>query len=772
MLLKKSYFIKFPFIILPILLLLLLGGCIQTLHKILVPQDTSPVSSKTSDTVSSQPIISDTDSSKKESSEPGSAVTDSVSLETDTAEYEHTSSEIEADLNDLASNEKKTVITDTTAKNLASTETETDISEPSYSETKTAVVDSASSETETTVTESTSPETTVSDLESTETDTDVSEPSHSEKETALADSFSSEKETVVIEPASSEPTTSDNITTQNSLQYEPTRPSSPFDERKQINASIKKETENYKKDIDPKVSSITRAQRFLDEALDFCQVAQDFWQNGELDNALEVLDQAYSLVLKVDNYDQPKLMQQKEDLRFMISKRILEIYASRNIVVNGEHNAIPMVMNKHVQAEINLFKGPEYKFFIQSYKRSGRYRPQILEALKEAGIPAELSWLPLIESGFKVNALSRSRALGLWQFIPSTGYKFGLKRDIYVDERLDPIKSTKAAIAYLKELHQIFGDWATVLAAYNCGEGRVLRVIRTQNVNYLDNFWDLYERLPRETARYFPKFMATLHILKNPEIIGLDLIDVDLPLEYESVTISKQVHLKDVAKKIGISEKFLKELNPELRYNILPGNSYSLRVPPGTGDVLLAKIDEIPISSKRRQAFVYHRIRPGESLSVIARRYRTSVESIVRANNIRRSSFIIAGKKLKIPLRGTIITRPKKIIKRNYEQASTHVVKRGDSLWIIAKRYGTTTRKIQKLNNLYTTTLQIGQVLEIPGHKNESPPSDGKKVYFVKRGDSPYTIAHQHNMSLGHFLRINHLTPRSRIYPNQRLYVE
>ncbi len=759
MLLKKSYFIKFPFIILPILLLLLLGGCIQTLQKILVPQDTSPVSSKTSDTVSSQPIISDTDSSKKESSEPGPAVTDSVSLETDTAEYEHTSSEIEADLNDLASNEKKTVITDTTAKNLASTETETDISEPSYSETKTAVVDSASSETETTVTETTSPETTVSDLESTETDTDVSEPSYSEKETAVVDPAYSETETTIIEPTSPETTVSDLESTETDTDV-----SEP--------SHSEKETENDKKDIDPKVSSITKAERFLDEALDFCQVAQDFWQKGELDNALEVLDQAYSLVLKVDNYDQPKLMQQKEDLRFMISKRILEIYASRNIVVNGGHNAIPMVMNKHVQAEINLFKGLEYKFFIQSYKRSGRYRPQILEALKEAGIPAELSWLPLIESGFKVNALSRSRALGLWQFIPSTGYKFGLKRDIYVDERLDPIKSTKAAIAYLKELHQIFGDWATVLAAYNCGEGRVLRVIRTQNVNYLDNFWDLYERLPRETARYFPKFMATLHILKNPEIIGLDLIDVDLPLEYESVTISKQVHLKDVAKKIGMSEKFLKKFNPELRYNILPGNSYSLRVPPGKGDVLLAKIDEIPISSKRRQAFVYHRIRPGESLSVIARRYRTSVKSIVRANNIRRSNFIIAGKKLKIPLRGTIITQSKKITKRNYEQASTHVVKRGDSLWIIAKRYGTTTRKIQKLNNLYTTTLQIGQTLDIPGHKNVSPPSDGKKVYFVKHGDSPYTIAHQHNMSLGHFLRINHLTPRSRIYPNQRLYIE
>ncbi len=233
-------------------------------------------------------------------------------------------------------------------------------------------------------------------------------------------------------------------------------------------------------------------QPILDEALDFCRVSQDFWQKGELENALEALDQAYSLILNIDTSDDPKLIQQKEDLRFMISKRILEIYASRHIVVNGDYNAIPMVMNKHVRAEIDRFtKKNEKSFFIESYKRSGRYRPMIVSALKEAGLPVELSWLPLIESGFKVNALSRARALGLWQFIPSTGYKFGLKRNQFIDERIDPVKATQAAISYLKELHQIFGDWSTVLAGYNCGEGQVLRVIRNQKVNYLDNFSDL-----------------------------------------------------------------------------------------------------------------------------------------------------------------------------------------------------------------------------------------------------------------------------------------
>ena len=516
-----------------------------------------------------------------------------------------------------------------------------------------------------------------------------------------------------------------------------------------------------------------KIQSDLDEALDFCQTSQDFWQKGELENALEALDHAYALILKIDTNNSPKLIQQKEDLRFMISKRILEIYASRNIVVNGNHNAIPLVMNKHVQLEIDQFtKHREKKFFIEAYKRSGKYRPQIVKALKEAGMPVELSWLPLIESGFKVNALSRARALGLWQFIPSTGYKFGLKRDKYIDERIDPVKSTQAAIEYLKELHQIFGDWSTVLAAYNCGEGQVLRVIRSQNINYLDNFWDLYERLPRETARYVPRFMAALSIINNPEKYGLDAIAVDDPLEYEILTVSKQIHLKNIAKEIDVDEKILRELNPELRYHILPQEQYPLKVPPGKSEVLLANLDNIPISYPPQPAYVYHRIRPGESLSTIARRYHSSVAKIMRANNLHRSSFIVAGRKLKIPQRGTMSYRPIIDHAKDSTIPSTHMVRRGDSLWIIAKRYGTTTKEIQSLNNLETTQLHIGQVLKLPGYKEEKIDTGDMKVYLVKRGDSPFDIAQLHNMSLERFLRINLLTPNSTIYPGQKLFIE
>jgi len=515
-----------------------------------------------------------------------------------------------------------------------------------------------------------------------------------------------------------------------------------------------------------------KIQNSLDEALDLCQVSQEQWQNGELESALGALDQAYELILKADTADHTKLIQQKEDLRFMISKRILEIYASRNIVVNGSHNEIPRVMNKYVQAEIDRFTiGSEKQFFIESYQRSGRYRQHIVAALKEAGLPEELSWLPLIESGFKVKALSRSRALGLWQFIPSTGYKFGLKRDKLVDERMDPIKSTQAAIDYLKELHAIFGDWTTVLAAYNCGEGRVLKVIRRQNVNYLDNFWDLYERLPRETARYVPRFLATLHILDHPEKYGMNLSDLDIPQQYETVTIEKQVHLKDVARSIAVEETVLSELNPELRYKISPEGSYPLKVPPYKSSILLTQLDKIPASTPPQRAYVYHRVRSGQTLSLIAKRYRTSVSMIMRANNLRRSNYIVAGRLLKIPQRGYRY-HPPKVPLPKYGSRVVHVVKKGDSLWTIAKQFGTTTKNIQDLNHLRTTNLHKGQKLTIFAGKQPPPQIEGLGTYQVKSGDSPFLIAKRHKMNLKRFLYLNQLWPNDTIYPGQTVYIE
>ena len=353
-------------------------------------------------------------------------------------------------------------------------------------------------------------------------------------------------------------------------------------------------------------------------------------------------------------------MQQKEDMRFVISKRIYEIYASRKFNINGRQNEIPVVINKQVQHEIDLYtKGNIRSHFIESYKRSGKYRQMIVNLLKNEGLPEELSWLPLVESGFIVNALSGQRALGLWQFIPSTGYKFGLSRNEYIDERLDPKKSTRAAIEYFKELHSHFGDWSTSLAAYNCGENRVLRVIRNQKTKYLDNFWDLYEHLPQETARYVPKFLAVLHIVNNLEKYGFEEITIDSPLKYEPLIVTKKIKIDDVAKITGIDNEILAELNPELRQNIVPGGNYTLKIPEGKRQKLYADIDKILRLNPASVDYRKHQVKSGETLSLIADRYSTSIENIVLANNLHRVNHIVSGRMIKIPYKIKLTERQK-----------------------------------------------------------------------------------------------------------------
>jgi len=206
-------------------------------------------------------------------------------------------------------------------------------------------------------------------------------------------------------------------------------------------------------DVDSLISTNDDKEIALNRALFLCELSQMEWKQGEIERAIEKLDQAYALILKVEPENNPSFLEEKENLRVAISRRMLEIYSSRLVVVNSQNrNEIPITINKPVQDEIDAFTiGREKDFFLASYRRSGRYRVRIEAALQEAGLPTELAWLPLVESGFKVTALSPARALGLWQFIPSTGYRYNLNRDKYIDERLDPEKSTRGAIEYLKD---------------------------------------------------------------------------------------------------------------------------------------------------------------------------------------------------------------------------------------------------------------------------------------------------------------------------------
>ncbi|SKA29210.1 LysM peptidoglycan-binding domain-containing protein [Desulfococcus multivorans] len=513
-----------------------------------------------------------------------------------------------------------------------------------------------------------------------------------------------------------------------------------------------------------------QSHAIINKAVSYCRKSQTCWQKEEIEEALAALDKAYALLLKLDDEDDPDMVKRKEDLRFLISKRILEIYASRNTTAKGHRRAIPIEINRHVQKEIDyLTKGD---FFVNAYRRSGRYRAHISQELSKAGLPPELSWLPLIESGYNVRALSSARALGLWQFIPSTGYRFGLNRDRYVDERMNPYKSTQAAIAYLKALHDMFGDWTTVLAAYNCGEGRVLRVIRAQQINYLDNFWDLYEQLPNETARYVPRFLATLHIVNNAEKYGIDKVKPYRPIPYETVTVSKQVSLADLATHLDVPGETLKELNAELRQGILPGTPYELKVPPKKERLVLAKLHDIPVASPPRTvkptvrsrksppAVVYHRVQRGDTLTEIARAYRTDVDTIKRANGLKRSNVIALGKVLKIPGGKTPTAMGK-----SAPAVAYHRVKRGDTLTEIARAYRTDVDTIKRANGLKrSNVIALGKVLKIPGGKTPTPPENEVAAkrrprqsikYVVQRGDTLWNIAKRNGVSTQKIMRAN-----------------
>lgn len=384
----------------------------------------------------------------------------------------------------------------------------------------------------------------------------------------------------------------------------------------------------------------------FEEILNLCQEAQAAWEKDQLDEALAILDRAYSLLLKTNIPVDSPLIQEKNNLRLLIAQKIQQIYASRLVVVGDNHRTIPLEENEEVLAEIRSFQTKERKAFEEAYQRSGFYREIILEELRQAGLPEELVWLPLIESFYKVKALSRAQALGLWQFIASTGYRFGLKRDRWIDERMDPIKSTQAAIRYLSELHDLFGDWTTALAAYNCGEIKVQNVIRTQRINYLDNFWDLYRRLPHETARFVPRFIAAVLIIKNPEKYGFTLPEPYPPLKWETVKINRPVKISALAKAMELDPAELAFLNPELRHDGTPNYSYDLKVPVGTAEKVLLAIQNLPQWIPPEP--VLHIVKPGETLSSIARRYRTTVEALVRLNNIKNPRLIRPGQRIRI----------------------------------------------------------------------------------------------------------------------------
>jgi len=318
-----------------------------------------------------------------------------------------------------------------------------------------------------------------------------------------------------------------------------------------------------------------------------------------------------------------------------------------------------------------------------------------------------------------------------------------------------------AAVSYLNELHDLFGDWLTALAAYNCGESRVLRVIQSQRVAYFDRFWDLYELLPQETRRFVPRFLATVAIVEDPEKYGFhDLPQLMPPLAYDTVETTRPMRLADLEKAGGLESGVLAGLNPELRLAGTPDSTYSLKVPSGRADGLLAALGEVERFSAPVVATSIHRVRPGETLSGIADRYRTSVASLMRLNGLSNPNRLWPGQNLRVS--GSPAATPLAA-----GEAVAYTVRSGDSLWGIAQRHGTTVDAIRADNGLSGNTLHPGQRLSLRGRGG----SAAGGTYVVRSGDTLGGIADRNRVSLQRLADANGLSLRSTIYPGQRLVI-
>lgn len=296
--------------------------------------------------------------------------------------------------------------------------------------------------------------------------------------------------------------------------------------------------------------------------------------------------------------------------------------------------SMPVVENERVRYFVNFFCGKKRDFFERSLARSGRYIPMMAAILREEGLPEDLVYLSLIESGFSPYAYSPAKAVGPWQFIRSTGLRYGLKINGWVDERRDPYKSTRAAAAYLKDLHLQFGEWFLAAAAYNAGEGKVEKAVNRSRTN---DFWRLSQKtyLNSETRNYVPKFIAAALIAAAPEKCGFEDVLYESPMEYDEVIIKRPLKLKTVAELTNTTEETIKELNPALLRNLTPPSKdgFVLRVPAGSGEIFAQAYELLPESAKVRM--ITHKVKKGETLTGIAKSHRLSVSRLMELNNLK-----------------------------------------------------------------------------------------------------------------------------------------
>ena len=437
----------------------------------------------------------------------------------------------------------------------------------------------------------------------------------------------------------------------------------------------------------------------------------------------------------------------------------VEMGTTKFTIIDDREGHIPLVINSQVESYIRYFQGKGRKGFNIWLRRYVQYRDMMLPILEEYDLPEELIVVSMIESGLDPKAVSRAKAVGLWQFMYLTGKQYGLERNWYIDERQDPEKSTKAAAKYFKELYKQFDDWYLVLAAYNTGPGRVNRALKLHETS---DYWQLYS-LPKDTKNYIPYFLSSAIILRNPEKYGFK-IPKSNPLKYDEVIIEKSADLTILAKAAGTKRSTIQRLNPELRQPATPSSgSYNLNIPYGKKDSFYKKFNALPDEQKFAVQKVEHRVRKGENFISIASKYRVSVADLQTINNISNINKLSIGQRLKIPVKGGVYS--------NYPEKIIYKVKSGDTLGHIAEKYNTRAAEIRKWNNMgNTSNIYPNQKLSLFVNSKPDKDTPSKNVYIVRSGDTLSGIADKHNLEVSKIREWNSIRKNSsRIYPGQKL---
>jgi membrane-bound lytic murein transglycosylase D len=465
----------------------------------------------------------------------------------------------------------------------------------------------------------------------------------------------------------------------------------------------------------------------------------------------------------------------------------------------------PITMNKQVEFYLNLFQTKQRSYFERWLARSTRYLPYIKANLREAGLPQDLAYLAMIESGYNPSAYSKSHAVGLWQFISSTGKNYGLRIDSWVDERREPEKATLAAIDYLNFLYNEFGSWYLAVAAYNAGEGKIGRGIKKYKT---DDFWVLASKdyLALETKRYVPKLIAAILIAKEPERYGFTNIEYQEPEKYDVIKVPPMTDLNAVAMAGKFDVKTIRTLNNELLKDFAPPgqSAYKMRIPHGSHNLVTANLSRLhPVVTTDYKT---HVVNKGDTLTAISKRYNINKTTLLKANNLH-SAKLLAGQRLRIPYQTTkyVLLKEGETPASRFASADgggklfLHEVKKGETLSKVASQYNVKPDIIMQWNNLESVhKIRAGQHLALyldqrsqpvqiaaadqftvptlpPSAKKRSPaPANAKEqltYYRVRNGDTLWSIAQKFKVSLNQIKQWNNLKTNL-IHPGVQLVVK